>query len=124
MVYKGEKDWIEFKKWMKSVVLCTHLPENHKKGGDLKFPKYMMVCSCGEVDCNNLRRDKSGIYGKSNLDSDINRHDNHEHGYYADEKEQEHTNEVYIKESEVELMKGQIHRLDWYERKDLIKRLK
>ncbi len=44
MVYKGSKDWLEFKEWMKSVVLSTHLPENHKKNGELKFPRYMSVC--------------------------------------------------------------------------------
>jgi len=123
MVYKGSKDWIEFKEWMKGCVLQSHLSENHKKDGDLKFPKYVSICSCGDVDCDNRRTGKAGLYGPPNLDSSINSHYSHEHGYYADEKEQEHTNEVYVKESEVELMKGQIHNLDYDVRLNLRKRL-
>lgn len=123
MVYKGAKDWIEFKEWMKGCVLQSHLPEKHKKDGDLKFPKYIAICSCGDVDCNNRRTGQAGLYGASNLDSSINSHYRHEHGYDDDDGEELHTNEVYVKESEVELMKGQIHNLDWDDRINLRKRL-
>ena len=119
------RGWVIFKNWMKGCVLHTHLEDNHKKNGELKFPKYISICDCGDIDCNNRRTGQAGFYGLSNLDSSINSHYNHEHGYYSDEEgEQEHTNEVYVKESEVELMKGQIHNLDWDDRKSLIKRLK
>ena len=120
MVYAGAKDWIEFKEWMKSVVLNTHLPENHKKNGELKFPKYIAICDCGEVEGDNLRRDQAGLYGKANLSSSINHHYRSEHGEWD---EDEHEYEVYIKESEVELKKGQIHNLDWDDRIALRKRL-
>ena len=120
MVYKGSKDWIEFKEWMKSVVLNTHLPENHKKNGELKFPKYIAICDCGEVDGANLRRDQAGLYGKANLSSSINHHYRSEHGEWD---EDEHEYEVYIKESEVELKKGQINHLDYDDRIALRKRL-
>jgi len=121
MVYKGSKDWIEFKEWMKGCVLQSHLPENHKKDGDLKFPKYVSICSCGDVDCDNRRTGQAGLYGPANLDSSINSHYRRNHGYEDDEEE--YTNEVYVKESEVELMKGQIHNLDYDVRLDLRKRL-
>jgi len=113
------RSWVIFKNWMKDCVLDTHLPDNHKKNGELKFPKYIAVCECGDMECNNLRRDQAGLYGKSNLSSSINYHDNSYHRF--DEKDWGH--EVYIKESEVLLKKGQINHLDWDDRKELRKLL-
>lgn len=114
------RSWVIFKNWMKDCVLDTHLPENHKKNGDLKFPKYIYICDCGDVDCNNLRKDQAGLYGKSNLCSSINSHYNSEHGSWDEE---DHEVEVYIKESEVLLKKGQVNHLDWDDRKELRKML-
>ena len=31
------RSWVIFKNWMKDCVLDTHLPDNHKKNGELKF---------------------------------------------------------------------------------------
>jgi len=115
------RSWVIFKNWMKNCVLYTHLEKNQKKNGELKFPKYISLCDCGDMDCNNLRRDQAGLYGKSNLSSSINHHYNSEHGSWDEE---DHEYQVYVKESEVELMKGQIHNLDYDDRLDLIKRLK
>jgi len=113
------RSWVIFKNWMKDCVLDTHLPDNHKKNGELKFPKYIAVCECGDMECNNLRRDQAGLYGKSNLSSSINSHHNSDHRY----EEKDYDYEVYIKESEVLLKKGQINHLDWDERKEFRKLL-
>ena len=112
-------EWVNFKDWMKNCLLNAHLPENHKKNGELKFPKYMAICECGDMDCNNLRKDQAGLYGKSNLSSSINSHHSSEHRF----EDKDYNYEVYIKEDEVILKKGQIQHLSWNERKELRKLL-
>ena len=104
---------------MKNCVLHAHLPDNHKKNGDLKFTKYIFICSCGEVGADSLRRDQAGLYGKRNLQSSLNNHLNHDH-----RDDEDYTYEVYIKEDEVLLKKGQINNLDWDDRKALVKKLR
>ncbi len=114
-------EWVNFKDWMKDCVLNAHLPENHKKNGELKFPKYISICDCGDVDCSNLRKDQAGLYGKPNLSSSINSHYNSQHRSW--DEDDNHDHEVYIKEDEVILKKGQIQHLSWDERKELRKLL-
>jgi len=113
------RGWVIFKNWLKGD-LGTHLEENYNKNGEFKFPKYISICECGEFSCNNRRH--SMIKERvelSSISGSINYHDYSEHN--LDEKDFGH--EVYIKESEVLLQKGQINNLDWDKRKELRKLL-
>ncbi len=99
------RGWVIFKNWMKDCVLYSHLEENHKKTGELKFPKYISLCDCGDMDCNNRRSSNHNMYsgGPSNLHSSINHHYNSEHGSWDEE---DHDYAVYVKEDDVVLQKG------------------
>lgn len=103
------RGWVIFKNWMKDCILYSHLPENHTKNGELKFPRYIALCSCGDMDCNNRRNPtQSGFGGASNLNSSINYHHHSEHSrsYWEKDDEEDFTHAVYVNEDDVILQKG------------------
>jgi len=99
------RGWVIFKNWMKDCVLYAHLDENRTNNGELKFPRYISLCDCGDMDCNNRRSSNHNMFtgGPSNLNSSINHHYNSEHGSWDEE---DHNHAVYVKEDDVILQKG------------------
>ncbi len=115
------KEYTAFKQWVKDM-LGAGSKVHYNKAGELKFPRYLYICSCGDVDCNDRRTGTSSLNGgPSNLSHSLNIHYMHEHGYWNPIN---HTSEIYIKEEDVLLKKGQARNLSEYDKKELRRLLK
>jgi len=112
------KEYTISKTWIKDM-LGSRFPKHDN--GDLKFPKYLYICSCGDIDCDNRRTGKAGLYGPANLDSSIDSHYRHEHGYWNPMRA---NSQVYVREEEVLLKRGQARNLSYEEKRELRRLLK